>query len=89
MAAIWNAKTDKKIPQQTFTCSSLITSCCFAEFNSNLIVGGTYSGQIVMWDIRCNKPTPIQRSALSIGSHVVIFVLLFFSNSVKLIDLFD
>lgn len=70
IAVIWNAKLDQKIPQQTFTCTSLITSCCFASFNSNIIVAGTYSGQIVMWDIRCNKPTPIQRSALSVSSHM-------------------
>ena len=73
VAAIWNARNGQKSPQQTLTCTSLITSCCFASFNSNLIIGGTYSGQIVMWDIRCSKPTPIQRSALSVAAHTVSF----------------
>lgn len=42
----------------------------FSSYHQNLIVAGTYSGQIVMWDIRSNKRTPVQRSSLSIGSHV-------------------
>jgi len=75
MLAVWNTtKGDAKTPQQTFTCTSLITSCCFASFNSNIIVAGTYSGQVVMWDLRCNKTTPIQRSALSILAHTVTFL---------------
>ncbi len=78
LLAVWNTtRTDVKTPQQTFTCTSLITACCFASFNSNVIVGGTYSGQIVMWDLRCNKSTPIQRSALSVLAHVVFFLLIF------------
>ena len=50
---------------------SLITSICFSPFHPNLIHAGTYSGQIQMWDIRCNKQTPIQRSSLSNNSHLV------------------
>ena len=40
-------------------------------FHPNLVIAGTYSGQIVMWDLRCNKRTPIQRSSLSSNNHVV------------------
>jgi len=46
-------------------------SSCFAEFHPNLIVGGTYSGQIVLWDNRVNKRTPIQRTPLSAAAHTV------------------
>ena len=41
----------------------------FAKFHPNLILGGTYSGQIVLWDNRHNKRTPVQRSPLSASAH--------------------
>ena len=44
-------------------------SVCFTRFHPNLIVGGTYSGQIVLWDTRSNKRTPVQRSPLSAAAH--------------------
>ncbi|CAF0744585.1 unnamed protein product [Brachionus calyciflorus] len=70
LVALWNAKSDQKLPQQTFSSTSLVTSCIFSPFHPSLIVGSTYSGQIVMWDVRSNKRTPVQRSSLSITSHV-------------------
>lgn len=48
-------------------------SSCFAEFHPNLVVGGTYSGQIVLWDNRVNKRTPIQRTPLSAAAHTVSY----------------
>jgi len=66
---VWNLKYGKNTPQYVFKSSSWVTSCCFYDYNPNLIIGGTYSGQIVMWDIRSNKQTPIQRSTLSLNSH--------------------
>lgn len=44
-------------------------STCFAKFHPNLIIGGTYSGQIVLWDNRSNKRTPVQRTPLSAAAH--------------------
>ncbi len=46
-------------------------STCFAKFHPNLVVGGTYSGQIVLWDNRSNKRTPVQRTPLSAAAHTV------------------
>ena len=43
---------------------------CF-RFHPNLILGGTYSGQIVLWDNRVQKRTPIQRTPLSTAAHTV------------------
>lgn len=43
----------------------------FAKFHPNLVVGGTYSGQIVLWDNRSNKRTPVQRTPLSAAAHTV------------------
>ena len=50
---------------------SAVMSSCFAKFHPNLVVGGTYSGQIVLWDNRVLKRTPIQRTPLSAAAHTV------------------
>lgn len=46
-------------------------SVTFAKFHPNLIIGGTYSGQIVLWDNRSSKKTPVQRTPLSATAHTV------------------
>ncbi|XP_043988539.1 dynein, cytoplasmic 1, intermediate chain 2a [Gambusia affinis] len=48
---------------------SAVMSAAFAKFHPNVIVGGTYSGQIVLWDNRSNKRTPVQRTPLSAAAH--------------------
>lgn len=50
---------------------SAVMSATFAKFHPNLVVGGTYSGQIVLWDNRSNKRTPVQRTPLSAAAHTV------------------
>ncbi|KAG9509616.1 Cytoplasmic dynein 1 intermediate chain 2 [Fragariocoptes setiger] len=66
---VWNMKFKKASPEYVFHCQSPIMSCCFAKFHPSLIVGGTYSGQIALWDLRSNKKTPVQRSPLSVAAH--------------------
>ena len=44
-------------------------SVCFSKFHPHYVIGGTYSGQIVIWDVRSGKRTPVQRSLLSAGAH--------------------
>lgn len=56
----------------TFLVQSEVMSAGFARFHPNLVVGGTYSGQIVLWDNRSNKRTPVQRTPLSAAAHTVI-----------------
>lgn len=50
---------------------SSVMSVCFARFHPNLVVGGTYSGQIVLWDNRSHRRTPVQRTPLSAAAHTV------------------
>lgn len=45
----------------TFHSSSQVTSMLFDEFQSNIIIGGCYSGQICIWDTRANKKNPVCR----------------------------
>lgn len=66
---IWNTKFKKTTPEYIFHCQSAVMSATFARFHPNLILGGTYSGQIVLWDNRVQKRTPIQRTPLSASAH--------------------
>ncbi|XP_039958885.1 cytoplasmic dynein 1 intermediate chain isoform X9 [Bactrocera neohumeralis] len=66
---VWNTKYKKHTPEDIFHCQSAVMSTCFAKFNPNLILGGTYSGQIVLWDNRVQKRTPMQRTPLSAAAH--------------------
>ncbi|KAK2140507.1 hypothetical protein LSH36_1333g00017 [Paralvinella palmiformis] len=69
VALIWNIRYKKTTPEYVFHCQSAVMSSCFAKFHPNLIIGGTYSGQIVLWDNRSNKKTPVQRTPLSAAAH--------------------
>ncbi|XP_015589479.1 cytoplasmic dynein 1 intermediate chain isoform X30 [Cephus cinctus] len=66
---VWNTKFKKTTPEYIFHCQSPVMSTTFARFHPNLILGGTYSGQIVLWDNRVQKRTPIQRTPLSAAAH--------------------
>lgn len=69
VALVWNMKYKKATPEYVFHCQSAVMSASFAKFHPNVVVGGTYSGQIVLWDSRSNKRTPIQRTPLSAAAH--------------------
>eukprot|EP00126_Sphaerothecum_destruens_P006123 Sdes_comp19226_c0_seq1m10127 len=60
LVLIWNSFSPSR-PEYVFHCHSAITSLAFGQFHPNLILGGTYSGQIVLWDNRA-KSSPVQRS---------------------------
>ncbi|GIX92649.1 cytoplasmic dynein 1 intermediate chain [Caerostris darwini] len=66
---VWNTRFKKTTPEFVFHCQSPVTTACFAKYHPNLVIGGTYSGQIVLWDNRSNKRTPVQRSPLSAIAH--------------------
>ncbi|KAJ3591769.1 hypothetical protein NHX12_006901 [Muraenolepis orangiensis] len=68
-ALVWNMKYKKNTPEYVFHCQSAVMSASFAKFHPNVVVGGTYSGQIVLWDNRSSKRTPIQRTPLSAAAH--------------------
>jgi len=64
---VWNTHMTTR-PEYVFECQSAVLSCKFAPFQPNIVVGGTYSGQIVLWDNRA-KRTPVQRSNLGTQAH--------------------
>lgn len=66
---VWNSKFKKSTPEYVFHCQSRVVSTAFAKFHPNLVLGGTYSGQVCLWDNRHNKKTPVQKSPLSTAAH--------------------
>lgn len=69
VALVWNMKFKKSTPEYIFHCQSPVVAVGFARFHPNLLVGGTYSGQIVLWDNRSHRRTPVQRTPLSAAAH--------------------
>ena len=66
---IWNLKFKKTSPEYVFHCQSPVMASCFTPFHPNLVIGGTYSGQVVLWDVRTGRRTPAQRTPLSAAGH--------------------
>lgn len=68
VALVWSILMEKR-PEFVFTCSSALLCAAFHPFDKHLLVGGTYSGQIVLWDTRSASSSPVQRSPLSSKGH--------------------
>uniref|UniRef100_A0A1I8JNY0 WD_REPEATS_REGION domain-containing protein n=1 Tax=Macrostomum lignano TaxID=282301 RepID=A0A1I8JNY0_9PLAT len=69
VVCVWNARYRCDSPEFALHCQSPVTSACFATYQRCLIVGGTYSGQLVLWDTRTHRRTPVQRSTLGAQGH--------------------
>nr|CDS25773.1 Dynein intermediate chain [Hymenolepis microstoma] len=67
---VWNLKFPTRgSPEFRFHCNEPITAAAMVRFHPNLVIGGTYSGQVVLWDSRSNKRTPVQRSTFTAVAH--------------------
>ena len=64
---VWSLRRPKT-PEYVFTTQSAVTCALFDRFSTNFILGATYSGQIVLWDMRASN-RPVQRSPLSADCH--------------------
>ncbi|EJD49016.1 dynein intermediate chain [Auricularia subglabra TFB-10046 SS5] len=67
IVAVWNLHLLER-PEFVFHSQSDVLSVSFSPFHSNLIFGGTYSGQILLWDTRA-KHLPVLKSPLSAAGH--------------------
>lgn len=45
-----------------------MTAAKFNQYSTSMVIGGTYSGQIVIWDLRA-KSIPVLRSGMASGGH--------------------
>ncbi|GJN90008.1 hypothetical protein Rhopal_003003-T1 [Rhodotorula paludigena] len=68
IAAVWNLHLLER-PEFTFHSQSDILSIAFSPFHPNLVVGGTYSGQILLWDTRSRHSNAVLKTPLSAAGH--------------------
>lgn len=52
-------------PELTLTCQSEITSCIFHPTEPYLVIGGTFSGNVVIWDMREKRNYPVIKTPTS------------------------
>ncbi|VDL63001.1 unnamed protein product [Hymenolepis diminuta] len=62
---LWNLKHRQTAPEYTFTYQVDITAAILTEFHPSTVIGGTKGGQIILWDIRSNRRTPVQKTHLA------------------------
>jgi dynein intermediate chain len=67
VVCIWSLAL-KGRPEFKFTASSPVLAVRFHEQDPQLIIGGCYSGQILLWDIRA-KSLPVHRSNMAGKGH--------------------
>ncbi|KAH9852044.1 dynein intermediate chain [Lenzites betulinus] len=67
IVAVWNSHLLER-PEFIFHSQSDVLSVTFSPFHSNLVFGGTYSGQILLWDTR-SKHLPVLKTPLSAAGH--------------------
>ncbi|KAK1215473.1 hypothetical protein PQX77_021907 [Marasmius sp. AFHP31] len=67
IVAVWNLHLLER-PEFVFHSQSDVLSVTFSPFHSNLVFGGTYSGQILLWDNRA-KHLPVLKTPLSASGH--------------------
>lgn len=59
-------------PEYIFHATSDVLTARFSPFHPSLILGGSYSGQVLLWDTRSKSPLPVQKTPLtgaSSGGH--------------------
>lgn len=68
---VWNQHLHSR-PEYVFHSTSDILTAKFSPFHPNLIVGGSYSGQILLWDTRSSRAgggAPVQKTPLTGSGH--------------------
>ncbi|SCZ87843.1 BZ3500_MvSof-1268-A1-R1_Chr2-3g05311 [Microbotryum saponariae] len=68
IVCVWNLHLRER-PEYVFHAQSDVLSVCFSPFHPNLIIGGTYSGQILLWDTRSKHPYAVFKTPLSAAGH--------------------
>ncbi|KAI2628325.1 cytoplasmic dynein-like protein 1 intermediate chain 2 [Xylaria nigripes] len=64
---VWNQHLHNR-HEFLFQAQSDILTAKFSPFHPNLIIGGTYSGQVLLWDTRA-KSAPVQKTPLTGSGH--------------------
>ncbi|CAG8760953.1 8347_t:CDS:10, partial [Cetraspora pellucida] len=64
---VWNLRLLER-PEFVFHSQSDVLTVAFSDFHPKYVIGGTYSGQIVLWDMRA-KSLPVVKTPLSANGH--------------------
>lgn len=64
---VWSLPMTKR-PEYVFTCQSAVCTALFDKYQPNVIIGGVFTGSILVWDMRA-KMSPVQRTPLSSKGH--------------------
>ncbi|ATY59591.1 cytoplasmic dynein 1 intermediate chain 2 [Cordyceps militaris] len=67
LVQVWNTHMHDR-PEYVFTAQSDILTAKFSPYHPNLIIGGSYSGQVLLWDTRA-KAAPVQKTSLTGFGH--------------------
>jgi dynein intermediate chain len=71
LVQIWNQHLHSR-PEYVFHSTSDILTAKFSPFHPNIIVGGSYSGQVLLWDTRSSRAgggAPVQKTPLTGAGH--------------------
>lgn len=71
LVQVWNQHLHSR-PEYVFHSTSDILAAKFSPFHPNLIVGGSYSGQVLLWDTRSSRAgggAPVQKTPLTGAGH--------------------
>ncbi|KAK7203892.1 WD40-repeat-containing domain protein [Myxozyma melibiosi] len=77
---VWNTHLQSR-PEFVFQAQSDVLVAKFSPFNANLVIGGCYNGQILVWDTRSGATEAVHRSALNGSGHAHPIYSLDFANS--------
>lgn len=64
---VWNCKKPQR-PEFSLYCQGQVQKAIFSPHHANYIIGGTYSGQIMLWDTRA-KSEPVLTTPLTGKGH--------------------
>lgn len=67
LVQVWNMHLHDR-PEFVFHAQSDVLTAKFSPFHPNLIIGGAYSGQVMLWDTRA-KSSPVQKTPLTGSGH--------------------
>jgi dynein intermediate chain len=70
LALVWSFMLDGR-PEHVFECQSAVMTGIFDEFTPHLVIGGTVTGQIVVWDMRVGETQryPVMKTPLNAQTH--------------------
>jgi dynein intermediate chain len=67
LVLVWNMHLADR-PEFIFHAQTDVLSVCFSPFHPNLVVGGTYSGQILIWDTQA-RHSAVLKTPLTAAGH--------------------